>query len=98
MASRRDSQLPGMLALEHGGGVAKRRCEPVRRELTILGENLLLHGPARSEFEQELDAEARALNTWLSGENVRIGNDQIFSHWSCLSATSGAFAILAQGS
>jgi len=58
----RDSQLPGVLAFEHVGGVPKRRGEAVQRELRILRENLFLRCPARGEFEQELDAEARASN------------------------------------
>jgi len=60
---------------ERVGGVPKRRGETIRRELRILGENLLLRAPARSEFEQELDAEARATNTGLPAENLRIGDD-----------------------
>ena len=64
-----------MLALEHFGGVPKRRGEAVRRELRILGENLLLRAHAGSELEQELDAEARAANTGFSAENLRIGDD-----------------------
>jgi len=74
-ASRRDSQLPGVLALERGGGVPKRRGETIRRELRILSESLLLRAPAGSELEQELDAEARATNTGLPAENLRIGDD-----------------------
>ncbi len=69
-----------MLALEHVGGVPKRRCEPVRRELRIPGENLLLRCTARGEFEQELDAEPRAANARLAAENLRIGHNQNFSH------------------
>ena len=40
-----------MLALEHLGGGPERRSEAVRRELRILGENLFLRCPARSELE-----------------------------------------------
>jgi hypothetical protein len=81
-ASRRDSQLPGVLAFEHVGGVTKRRREAVSRELRILGENLLLGCAARRELEQELDAEPRATDARLAAENLRIGDDQILSHWS----------------
>jgi len=88
-ASRSDSQFPGALALEHVGGVPKRRRQAVRRELGILRENLFLRCPARGQFEQEFDAETRAANTRLAAENLQIGDDQVFSQWSCLSAMSG---------
>ncbi len=78
--SRQDCQLPDVLSLEHVGGVPKRRGEAVGRELRILRENLLLRRAARGKLEQEFDAEARAANTGLVAEYLRVGVDQIFSH------------------
>jgi hypothetical protein len=70
-----------VLALQYVGGVPKRRCEAVRREVRILGEDLLLRRAARGELEQELDAEARFADTGLATENLRIGDDEIVGHW-----------------
>jgi hypothetical protein len=64
-----------MLALERVGSVSKCRSETVRRELRILGENLLLRAPTGRELEQELDAKARAANTGFPAENLGIGDD-----------------------
>jgi hypothetical protein len=69
MASRRDAQLPALLAFQRLGSVAIRGGEPLGRELWIAGENLLPSGAARCQLEQELDAEPRATNTGLSAEN-----------------------------
>ena len=46
----------------------KRRREALRRELGILGENLLLRRAARCELEEELNAQASAANTGLAAQ------------------------------
>jgi len=71
-----------MFALHYVGGVPKRRCETLRRQLRVLGEDMLLARAARCELEQELDAETRATDARLAAENLRIGDDEIVGHWS----------------
>jgi hypothetical protein len=48
-------QLPGVFSLERMRGVPKHRREAVKRELRILGENLLLCCATCGELEQELE-------------------------------------------
>ena len=40
-----------MLALEHGGGAAKRRGEAVRRELRVLRQHLVVRRATPGEFK-----------------------------------------------
>ena len=54
-----------MLALEGVGGVPKRRGETIRRELRILGENLVLRRATRCELEQ--------IRRTLPGSNLALG-------------------------
>jgi hypothetical protein len=83
-----------VLTLHYVGGVTERRGEAVTRELGVLSKNLLLRRAARGELEQELNAQPRPANTRLSAENLRVGNDQIFSPGSCLSVlTSFPYAV-----
>jgi hypothetical protein len=61
-----------VLALEHVSRVLERSGQAVWRQLRVLRKNLLLRCPTRGEFEQELDAEARAANARFAAENLRI--------------------------
>jgi hypothetical protein len=71
-ASRRDSELPRVLALEHVSGIPERSGEAVWGQLRVLGEKLLLRCPARGELEQKLDAETCAVDARFPPENLRI--------------------------
>src|SRR6266853_2780766 len=85
-ASRRRLELPDVLALEHISSVPKCGCTAITRELGILSENLILTCASSGELEEKFHTEARASNTRLAVENLWIGDVQVFSHWSCLSA------------
>jgi hypothetical protein len=69
-----------VLALKRVGSVLKRRCETLRRDLRVLAQNLRLRCPARRELEQEFDTQTRPAEAGFATENLRIGNDQTFSH------------------
>jgi hypothetical protein len=45
-------------------------------------------GSSCGELEQELDAEPSTANARLAVENLRVGDDQVFGHVSCLSVRS----------
>jgi hypothetical protein len=82
-ASRRDSQLPGVLPLQRIGCVPKRCGEAISGELGILSENLFVRGAACGELEQELDTEPSTANARLAVQHLRVGDDQVFGDGAC---------------
>lgn len=80
MASRSGLEIPDMLALQHVRGIPKCSHQAILREVRILRENLLPRCTARRQFEKELDAQSRPADARFAAENLRIGDDQLFSH------------------
>ena len=65
-------RLPGVLALQHIGGVSKSRCEAVGLKLRMLGEDVILGGAACGKFEQALDGGgAFSRDARLAAKNLR---------------------------
>jgi hypothetical protein len=83
-ASRRDSQLPGVLALYRIGGVPEGCGEAIRRQLRVVGQNLLLRGSACGELEQEFDAEASTANARLAVEKLGLATIRSSAMRACL--------------
>src|SRR5215213_4583690 len=65
------------LVFEKAGCIAESLLDILRRQMGIGLEDVRPAGPLRDQFQQELDADPRSLDTGFAAEDLGIGRDAL---------------------